>query len=60
MVALGRQLGLRVPRRVRIFAIEVQDPFSVGLSMTPPLRDALPSIIARVLATARRLAAAQK
>jgi hydrogenase maturation protease len=55
MVALGRQLGLRVPRRVKIFAIEVQDPCTVGVSMTPPLREALPSIAGRVLAAARRL-----
>jgi hydrogenase maturation protease len=56
MVALGRQLGLQVPRRIKIFAIEVQDPFTVGVSMTPPLRDALPSIATRILAAARQLA----
>jgi hypothetical protein len=60
MMALGRQLGLRVPRRVKIFAIEVQDPCTVGVSMTPPLRDALPSIAGRVLAAARRLSRARR
>ena len=55
VVTLGRQLGLRVPRQVKIFAIEVKDPFTVGVCMTPPLRRVLPSIASRVLAVARRL-----
>jgi hydrogenase maturation protease len=55
VVTLGRQLGLRVPRQVKIFAIEVQDPFTVGTGMTPPLRRVLPSIALRILAAARRL-----
>jgi hydrogenase maturation protease len=56
MVALGRRLGLPVPRRVKIFAIEVQDPFTVSVRMTPPLRRVLRRIALRVLAAARRLA----
>jgi hydrogenase maturation protease len=56
MVALGRQVGLRVPRRVKIFAIEVKDPFTVGVCMTRPLRLVLRSIALRVLAAARQLA----
>ena len=55
VVALGRQLGLRVPRQVKIFAVEVQDPFTVGVCMTPLLCQVLPSIALRVLAAARRL-----
>ena len=57
VVALGRQLGLSVPRRVKIFAIEVQDPFTVKACMTPPLRRVLRSIALRVLAAARQWAA---
>ncbi len=56
MAALGRQLGLPVPRRVRIFAVEVKDPFTVSVCMTPPLRRVLRSIAWRVLAAARQLA----
>jgi len=55
MVALGGRLGLPVPRRIRIFAIEVRDPYTVGLAMTPPVRRAVRSIAARMLAAARRL-----
>jgi hydrogenase maturation protease len=55
VVALGRRLGLLVPRRIEICAIEVQDPFTVGVRMTPALRRVLRPIALRVLATARRL-----
>jgi len=48
MIALGRQLGLPVPERVRIFAIEVQDPFTITTEMTPTLRAAMPRIVERV------------
>jgi hydrogenase maturation protease len=55
-VALARQLGLPVPRRIKIFAVEVKDPFTVGVCLTPPLRRVLRSIASRVLAAARQLA----
>jgi hydrogenase maturation protease len=47
-LALGRQLGLPMPDRVRIFAIEVQDPFTLATEMTPALQQALPQLLARV------------
>jgi hydrogenase maturation protease len=55
VLALGRQLGMRVPDRVKIFAIEAQDPFSVHVGLTPALRQALPAIALRVLDAARLL-----
>jgi hydrogenase maturation protease len=48
MLALGRQLGMAVPQRVKIFAIEVQDPFTISTDLTPTLRAALPGIVERV------------
>ena len=51
MIALGRELGLPVPEQVKIFAIEVADPFAITTEMTPALRNALPSIIERVMQT---------
>jgi hydrogenase maturation protease len=60
MVELGRQLGLQMPRRVKIFAIEVQDPYTIGIRMTPPLRRAIRPVAARILAAARQLAALDK
>ena len=47
-LALGRHLGLPMPEQVRIFAIEVEDPFTLGTALTPALQAALPDIVARI------------
>ena len=47
-LALGRKLGLLMPKEVRIFAIEVLDPFTLSEEMTPPMLRALPVIVARI------------
>ena len=47
-LALGRQLGLAMPAQVKIFAVEVEDPFTLGTAMTPALQAALPGIVDRV------------
>ena len=49
-LALGRQLGLAMPERVKIFAIEVEDPFTLGTAMGPALEAALPGIVERIAA----------
>ncbi len=48
MIALGTQLELPVPERVKIFAIEVEDPFTISTQLTPALKTALPEIAARI------------
>jgi len=52
-LALGRRCGLPMPERVKILAIEAADPFTLGTTLTPALRAALPAAVAR----ARRLLA---
>ena len=47
-LALGRQLSLPMPAQVRIFAIEVLDPFTLGTELTPALQTALPGIVERI------------
>jgi hydrogenase maturation protease len=47
-LALGKHLGLAMPEQVRIFAIEVEDPFTLGTILTPALQAALPGIVARI------------
>jgi hydrogenase maturation protease len=49
-LALGRQLDLAMPEQVKIFAIEVEDPFTLGTAMTPALQLALPGIVQRIAA----------
>jgi hydrogenase maturation protease len=47
-LALGKHLGLAMPEQVRIFAIEVEDPFTLGTILSPALQAALPGIVARI------------
>jgi hydrogenase maturation protease len=49
-LALGRELGLKVPEQVRIFAVEVEDPFTIGTGMTQGVEAALPEIVERIVA----------
>jgi len=55
-LALGAALGLPMPAEVKIFAIETQDPFTLGALMTPPLEAALPAIAATLARQAREVA----
>jgi hydrogenase maturation protease len=54
-LALGRQLGLAMPEQVKVLAIEVEDPFTLGTAMTPALQTALPGIVERVRAVLQAL-----
>ncbi len=55
-LALGRKLGLAMPERVKVFAVEVADPFTVSEQMTEELREAFPLLVARVSGAVRELA----
>jgi hydrogenase maturation protease len=52
-LALGRQLGFRMPDRVTVLAVEVEDPFTLGTRMTPAVADAVPRVMERALAVIR-------
>ncbi len=55
-LALGQLMGLAMPRQVRVFAIEVTDPFTLGTEMTAAVRDAVTSTAGKIAETARTLA----
>jgi len=55
-LALGRHLGLPIPDQVTVFAIEVEDPFTLGTEMTPAIAQAIPDVVKRVVTIARQLA----
>ena len=59
-LALGQRLGLAMPRQLRIFALEVHDPFTVGTHLTPAVQQAIPTTAERVATQARELASALK
>ncbi|MBK8857795.1 MAG: hydrogenase maturation protease [Opitutaceae bacterium] len=52
-LALGATLGLAMPRRVRIFAIEVADPYTLGTQLTTAVAQAVPEAAERVVKLAR-------
>lgn len=44
-LVLGRQLGLPMPTKVRVYGIEVEDPFTLSMQLTAALQSALPRIL---------------
>ncbi len=55
-LALGRTLGLAMPRDVRIFAVEVKDALTLGVTLTPEVQRAVNPAASRIAAFARGLA----
>ena len=49
MLDLADRLELHFPRLLRIIAVEVLDPYTVGGVMTPAVRDALPELCERAV-----------
>ncbi len=47
-LALARRLELEFPQELVIFAVEVEDPLTVGGPMTPAVRQALPELVEQV------------
>jgi len=47
-LALGRQLDLAMPEQIKIFAVEVEDPFTLSTELSPELQAALPGIVNRI------------
>lgn len=56
-LALGRLLGLPMPGRTHLVAIEVADPYTLGTKLTPAVAAAVPLAAARAATLARELAA---
>ena len=58
VLAAGRELGLRMPRWIRMFGVEASDPFSLGVAPTALVAAALPGLCDRVAVAAREMVAA--
>ena len=56
-LSLAKMLGLTMPRHIRIFAIEVSDPFTLSTCLTPAVEQAIASATDRVEQRAREYAA---
>jgi len=48
MLALARELHLPLPRHIRIFAVEVADPFTLSHQLSPELDGAFPQLTAEL------------
>jgi hydrogenase maturation protease len=48
LFAIAKELELEFPKEVRIIAIEVEDPYTIGGEMTEKVRLALPELLRRV------------
>lgn len=48
-LALGRHLGLDMPERVEVIAVEVEDPFTLGTELTPAVVRAVEPAVAKVI-----------
>ena len=48
LLALAKQLDLDFPREIKIFALEVSDPYTIGEGLTEPVQDAFDGFVARV------------
>lgn len=49
-LALGRLMDLPMPSQVRILAVEVADPLTLGTELTPQLQSAFPGLLEQLLA----------
>lgn len=56
-LALGESLGFAMPRSVRVVAVEVADPFTMGMAMTAEVEGAVEGAADRVAERAAELAA---
>jgi len=49
VLALGRALNLPMPRKVKIFAVEVNDPFTFGTNVSSEVKEAIPYAVSTVI-----------
>jgi hydrogenase maturation protease len=57
LLAVARRLELRFPRRLRILAVEVRDPWTVGGEMSGEVRAAVPELCDRACRAVAEIAA---
>ncbi len=48
-IKMGKKLGINVPDEIRIYAIEVNDPFNFGEKLTDTMKKLLPKVVDRIL-----------
>ncbi len=54
LLAVAKQLNLDFPKEIKIFALEVEDPYTIGNRLSKPVRKALEELVQRVYAQIER------
>ncbi len=54
-IKMGEKLGMEIPDEIRIYAIEVNDPFSFGEELTDTIKKLLPKIVDSILEKEKNL-----
>jgi len=47
MITIGRELDLEFPKEIKILAIEVEDPYSIGEELSESVKAGLPELVSR-------------
>jgi hydrogenase maturation protease len=55
VLALGERLNLKLPEKIRVLAMEVEDPYSIREGLTRVVSDAMPAFIAEAEQLLREL-----
>ena len=54
-IRVAKQLGMRLPEPLLIYAIAIADPYSFGERLTPELERALPSLVQQIASDLTRI-----
>ncbi len=54
-IKMGHKLGLDIPDIIRIYAVEVDDPFNFGEELTDTMKKLLPEIVKNILEKEKNL-----
>ncbi len=49
VLAIGKTLGLDMPKQIKIFGVEVKDPFTISTQITKELEEKLPFLVEKIL-----------
>lgn len=54
-IKMGEKLGMEIPDEIRIYAIEVKDPFSFSEELTDTMKRLLPEIVKNIIEKEKQL-----
>ncbi len=55
MIEIGRRLGLKVPGRIKVIAVEAKNMYNLGEGLTPEMEKAVPGILSHLNSVLRTI-----